>query len=138
MNARPLALVVVLLATLAPRAHADGSPGKDSAYVTAAEPDWDSPSDGGDHCDLTLQLQGGASATAHEDDPDRSCFSYLHTWQPVQLDAADRAHVHVVLSRPLLWRAEGIMHWVLGITLGVLLLLVLAQWLVQKRRATAA
>ena len=158
MTPRALVLagaLVALAGVLAPAAAAGSGSQQSYAYVTAAEPDWASPSDGDDHCDLTVQLpatpldaapagaadsllQGAAIATAHEDDPDRTCFSYLHTWQPVRFDASDRAHVHVVMSRPLRWVAEGIMHWVLGITLGVLLLLVLAQWVVQKRRATAA
>ena len=154
MSIRALALAVAIAGVVAAPAAWAGGSGATYAYVTQAEPDWESPVDGHDYCDLTLQvptvgldtapakasdalLAGATLATAHVDDPDRTCFDLLHTWQPVHFNAADPAHVDVTLSRRLRFVLEQVLEVVGGITFLVGVLLMIAERMVRKRNAAA-
>jgi hypothetical protein len=124
------------------------------AYVTAAEPDWSPLGGGGDFCNLTVQLpnvpilnepakragsaalDGATLATGRATDPDRQCFDLVHTWQSVRFDPSDRAHVRVEIPRSLRWMFEDALTWVLGITFGVLLSLIVVERYAKKRYAS--
>lgn len=82
-------------------------------------------------------LAGATLATAHADDPDRTCFELLHTWQRVHVNAADSAHVDVTISRQLRFVLEEVVELVGAITFIVGVLLMLAERIVRKRNATA-
>lgn len=138
----------VVLAVAAPAAAS--SRVQTYAYVSAADPDWESV-EGGDHCDFTLlvprtsldaapsaptdpRMQGATTATAHEDDPDRTCFGYLHTWVRASFDPADRAHAHVHVSRSLRWILEDYSTWVIGIEVALIVLLVILERAIRRAR----
>jgi hypothetical protein len=149
VSLRTFALAAVIASVMAARtAWAETT----YAYVTQAEPDWESAVDDGDYCDLTLQvpkvalataptkaadglLEGATLATAHADDPDRTCFDLLHTWQHVDTSAGDPAHVHVKIARQLRFVFEEVIEWAVGITFAFGVLLMIAERIVRKRYA---
>jgi hypothetical protein len=108
----PLRLAIAIVLALAASAAAD-THAHSYAYVTGVRTSYETSADGarGNYCDITARLphdilkdrpsnddrsvlSGAQLVGEHIRDPDRACGSFVHTWQPVDFDPANREDVH--------------------------------------------
>lgn len=106
------------------------------AYVTRVSASWASKNGArSDRCELEamipreIQAQtpqvlpdmtGARYFTSYEPDSDRACRGYLHTWQPILFDPADRGHARFAWGLKQTWlELVAVAVGLIGLAVGV-------------------